>query len=86
MLSKNNIEELVQQFRSLLPEDMRQTRDEIEKNFIAALNATFSRMNLVTREEYEVQRELLQRTRSLLDELEKRVKELEDKLGVDTQE
>jgi BMFP domain-containing protein YqiC len=86
MLNKNNIDELVAHFRSLLPEDLRQTRDEIEKNVTAALNATLSRMNLVTREEYEIQRELLFKTRTLVDELEKRISELEKKLSTNTQE
>ena len=76
----------MQQFRDLLPEDLRRTRDDIEKNMTAALNATLSRMNLVTREEFEVQQELLVRTRTLLDELDRRVRELETKLDSDSKE
>lgn len=86
ILNRNNIDELVQQFRDLLPEDLRRTRDDIEKNMTAALNATLSRMNLVTREEFEVQQELLVRTRTLLDELDRRVRELETKLDSDSKE
>ena len=86
MVNRDNIDELVQQVRSLLPEDLRQTRDDIEKNLAAALNAALTRMNLVTREEFEVQQELLRRTRTLLDELDKRIRELEQKLRVDKNE
>jgi hypothetical protein len=46
----------------------------------AALQGVFDRLNLVTREELEVQEEVLARTRARLQELEKRIAELEEKL------
>ncbi len=53
---------------------------DIEKNLRAALQGVFDRLNLVTREELEVQEEVLARTRARLQELEKRIAELEEKL------
>lgn len=50
---------------------------DIEKNVKAFLSSTFSRLDLVTREEFEVQREVLARTRERLEQLEARVAALE---------
>ena len=50
---------------------------DIEKNVRAVLASMFSRLDLVTREEFDVQREVLLRTRERLAELERQVAELE---------
>jgi len=50
---------------------------DIEKNMRALLAGAFSRLDLVTREEFDVQREVLVRTRAKLAELEKKVAALE---------
>lgn len=50
---------------------------DIEKNMRALLTGLFSRLDLVTREEFDVQREVLVRTRAKLAELEARVAALE---------
>lgn len=54
---------------------------DIEKNMRALLAGVFSRMDLVTREEFDVQREVLVRTRAKLAELEKKVAALEADTG-----
>lgn len=54
---------------------------DLEKNVRALLAAAFSRMNLVTREEFDVQQEVLVRTREKLEALEARVAELEAARG-----
>lgn len=51
---------------------------DIERNLKALMNQAFSRLDLVTREDFEVQQELLARTRERLETLEKRIQELED--------
>lgn len=53
---------------------------DIEKNMRAMLTSLFSRLNLVTREEFDVQREVLARTRQKLAELEAKVAEFESRL------
>jgi len=55
---------------------------EAEKNLRAMLQSAFARMDLVTREELEVQEQVLQRTRMKLQELEKKIAELEEKLKI----
>ena len=55
---------------------------DLEKNFRGMLASTFARLDLVTREEYDVQAEVLARARERLVALEKRVVELETKRAV----
>lgn len=50
---------------------------DLEKNVRAVLTGVFSRLDLVTREEFDVQREVLLRTRERLNELERKLIELE---------
>lgn len=50
---------------------------DVEKNLRAALTGLFAKLDLVTREEFDVQREVLARTRAKLQTLENRVAELE---------
>ncbi|MFN5446018.1 MAG: accessory factor UbiK family protein [bacterium] len=50
---------------------------DIEKNMKAMLNQGFSKLDLLTREEFDIQAEVLQRTRTRLEALEARVAELE---------
>ncbi len=50
---------------------------DVEKNMRALLSSLFGRLDLVTREEFDVQREVLARTREKLGQLEARVAELE---------
>jgi hypothetical protein len=50
---------------------------DLERNLKAALSALFARLDLVTREEFDVQREVLLRTREKLDRLERRLAEIE---------
>ena len=52
---------------------------DIEKNLRAALASVFAKLDLVTREEFDVQREVLARTRAKLEALEARVTELESR-------
>jgi BMFP domain-containing protein YqiC len=50
---------------------------DIEKNLRALLSSAFSRLDLVTREEFDVQQEVLGRTRDKLEQMEARVAEME---------
>jgi len=52
---------------------------DLEKNLRVLLQSTFARLDLVTREEFDVQREVLARTRAKLQELEAKLAELENR-------
>jgi BMFP domain-containing protein YqiC len=56
---------------------------DLERNLRALLTSAFSRLDLVTREEFDVQREVLARTRAKLEALEAQVAELEKRLARD---
>ena len=77
MIRAGEFEDFVRQFLRLLPRDLSRSREDFEKIVRASLNATFSRMNLVTREEFDVQVQLLANTRSALDEMQKKITEIE---------
>lgn len=57
---------------------------DMERNVRAMLSQGFSKLDLVTREEFDTQTQVLVRTRARLEELERRVAELEQKLPVTT--
>lgn len=77
MLDATKIEEMVQSFTNALPPGLTAFQEDIEKNVRSALSATFSKLDLVTREEFDVQTQVLHRTREKLEALEKVVAELE---------
>lgn len=54
---------------------------DVERNVKAMLSQGFSKLDLVTREEFDTQAQVLLRTRTRLEELERRVAELEQKLA-----
>jgi len=78
MLDATKIEEMVQGFTKALPPGLTAIQGDIEKNVRAALSATFAKLDLVTREEFDVQTQVLHRTREKLEALEKVVAELEN--------
>lgn len=77
MVKSEKIDEILQQISGLLPQDLRQTSADVRKNLKAGVSASLARMDLVTRQEFEIQSELLARSRALLEQLELRVSELE---------
>ena len=74
------IDELTKRLSAALPPGVNVLKEDIEKNMRSVLHAAFSKMDLVTREEFEVQAMVLQRSREKLEALEKQVAELENKL------
>ncbi|MDO8705519.1 MAG: accessory factor UbiK family protein [Sulfuricaulis sp.] len=77
MVDKKIIDQVLTSLREWLPQNIGRGT---EKNLHAAMQGVFDRLKLVTREELEVQEQVLQRTRARLQELEKRIAELEQKL------
>ena len=77
---KEKIETAISDITKILPEDLDILKDDLEKNIRATLNATFSKMELVTREEFDIQASLLSRTRAKLEALQKKLLEIEKQL------
>ena len=77
---KEKIEAILSDVTNALPEDLQFFKKDLEKNLRATLNATFSKMELVTREEFDIQTASLQRTRTQLDTLQEKLSVLEKQL------
>ncbi|MBN9116769.1 MAG: accessory factor UbiK family protein [Pandoraea sp.] len=70
--------EILQDMQAKVSELLKQSpAKDIERNVKSLLNQGFNRLDLVTREEFDVQAQVLARTREKLEALEKRVAELE---------
>ena len=78
LMSDNSIEDLARKLVESLPEGLRAVREDVETNFRSVLKSGLSRLDLVTREEFEVQEAVLARTREKLEALEQRLTELEE--------
>ena len=73
----SQLDELAQQLAGAVPKNLRALGEDLEKNFRSMLAAGFERMDLVTREEFDLQTAILERTREKLERLESRLAELE---------
>ena len=81
MIDLKSIDELARRLSELVPPGMKDARADIEQNMKATLQAGLAKLDLVTREEFEVQRAVLLRTREKIDALERTVQVLEAKLA-----
>jgi BMFP domain-containing protein YqiC len=77
MLDPKKIEEVVTSLANALPPGLTAMQADVEKNIRSALSGMFAKLDLVTREEFDVQTQVLQRTREKLEALEQKVAELE---------
>ncbi len=73
------LDELSRRLAESVPESVRTFGREMEGNFKAVLQAQLSKLDLVSRQEFDVQAALLERTQARLATLEARLKELETK-------
>ncbi len=80
MLDPHTLDDITRRLGDVLPPGLHALRKDLERNFHAVLQGAFHSMNLVNREEFEVQSAVLARTRAKLEALEKQVAELEKKL------
>jgi BMFP domain-containing protein YqiC len=80
MFEPSTLNDLAKRLAGVVPGDLHLLKGDMEKTFQAILQASFSRMNLVSREEFDVQRSVLARTREQLESLEARVTELEQQI------
>ncbi len=74
MLNNEKLNEISNKIREIVKDS---PLHDIEKNIDALLKGMFTKMELVTREEFDVQTEVLKRTRQKLEELEKKLSEIE---------
>ena len=71
------IDEIARRLMDNLPPALRATQRDLETNFRAVLRASLGKLDLVTRDEFDTQSRVLERTRARLEALEARVKAME---------
>lgn len=67
------LDEITRRLAAAVPGNLRAAGEDLETRFRSVLTTAFERMDLVTREEFEIQKQVLLRTREKLEALEKRL-------------
>lgn len=80
MNPKDPLDGLVNKLSSLFPESANQLKNDVEQNIRSGLEGGLKQLNLVTREEFDIQNAVLLRTREKVEALEKQIQDLEEKL------
>ncbi|HEY8537263.1 MAG TPA: accessory factor UbiK family protein [Steroidobacteraceae bacterium] len=75
------IDDLARKLSAAVPQGLIEMRRDLEENFKAVLQSALARMDLVTRQEFDVQAGVLRRTREKLEALEAKVAALEAEAG-----
>jgi len=79
MFDPKFFDELSKKLADSIPENVKTMRNDMEKHFRNIIQATFSKLDLITREEFDIQSLVLSKTRGKLEKLEQRVEALEKK-------
>lgn len=79
-MTKDSIDNLAKKLAESVPEGLRSMREDLETNFQGVLRSGISKLDLVTREEFEVQEAVLMRTREKLERLEEKLEAIEKNL------
>lgn len=77
MIDPGVLDELAKRLADAVPQGMRELQSDLDRNVRATVQSVLGKLDLVTREEFEVQTEVLARTRQYLTTLEGRVAQLE---------
>ncbi len=72
-----SIDELARRLAESVPQGLRSVKSDLERNFRSVLQSGLGKLDLVTREEFEVQEAVLARTRQKLEALEERLESIE---------
>ncbi|MGK2946107.1 MAG: ubiquinone biosynthesis accessory factor UbiK [Candidatus Malihini olakiniferum] len=83
MIDLKKIEQIAQQVHESMPKDIYQLCEDVEKKIRQVLQAQFTKLDLVNYEEFDVQTQILLRTREKLARLKQRLSELEAKLDAE---
>ncbi len=78
-MDKESIDNLARNLADAVPDGLKNMREEVETTFRSVLSQSLAKLDLVTREEFEVQEAVLKRTREKLDLLEKELKSIDKK-------
>ena len=73
-MESNKIKELIEGILNILPQNTKDMRDDVKDNLKILLNDYLRKIDVVTREEFDVQKEVLLKTRKKLDDIEEKFK------------
>ena len=73
-MESNKIKELIEGILNILPQNTQDMKDDVKNNIKILLNDYLRKIDVVTREEFDVQKEVLLKTRKKLDDLEEKFK------------
>ena len=77
-MQPHHIQQLASRIEALLPPGLKQVKNDFDERLKALLQQQLTSMEFVSREEFDIQRKVLARTRHKLEQLEKRIEELMD--------
>ncbi|KAF3982887.1 MAG: accessory factor UbiK family protein [Methylococcales symbiont of Hymedesmia sp. n. MRB-2018] len=80
MFDPKSIDEIANRLADAAPSGLSSMKEDLEKNFHGILQGALAKLDLVTREEFEVQKAVLTKTRTKLEALEARVADIEQQL------
>ena len=80
MVDPRRFDDLARRIQASLPPGLDEVREDVTRNIRAVIAAGIARMDLVEREEFDVQSAVLARTREKLEALEHRIRQLEERL------
>lgn len=83
MIDPKKIEQMARQVHQSLPKGIREFGEDVENKIRQTLQAQLSKLDMVTREDFDIQTQVLLRTREKLQQLENRVTALEAKQAED---
>ncbi|AOV97975.1 hypothetical protein A9798_14150 [Edwardsiella hoshinae] len=86
MIDPKKIEQIARQVHQSMPKGLREFGDDMEKRIRQILQMQLNRLDLINREDFDVQTQVLLRTREKLAQLEQRVSALESRLKRDDEE
>ena len=81
MTNEETLNGLARRLAEAIPKNVRTAGEDIERNFRAVLSSGLGKMNLVSREEFDIQAAVLRRTREKLEALEEKLAALEEALA-----
>lgn len=79
MIDPNVLDQLTKRLSDSIPDSFKLLQHDLEKNIKASIQSVFRDMDLVTRDEFDIQAALLSRTAEKLKQLEQRLTDLEKK-------
>ncbi len=77
MIERDKIDNLATRLIDVIPQEIKSAQKSLQQAFVSVLQSAIQKMDLVTREEFDVQSKILARTREKLEVLEKQIANLE---------